>query len=164
MDERSTRRGAESGSAVRPDLQPAVRLDDDAAVRLDVLLGRLVRTLRKDGTAGLGPGSLSALVTLVRSGPMRLGDLAAKEGVAPPTLTRIVAVLEEGGHVGRTPDPDDRRAVVVAATPSGVELVTGVRSARAAALRDRIAGLSDAHRAALVAALPALEALVGDDS
>lgn len=136
---------------------------DETALRLLRVVGRLVRQSRRDGGAEVGPGSYSVLVTLTRTGPLRLGDLAQREGVAPPTLTRIVAALEEAGHLERQGDPDDRRAVLVAATPSGRSLVTGVKTARAAALRDRIAALSGADRRLLQAALPALEKLVGEE-
>jgi len=139
----------------------------DPGARLYVAMGRLIRVLRREGVPGLdtpqpGPGSFSALVTLVRSGPMRLGDLAAREAVAPPTLSRIVAALEDGGYVVRHPDPDDRRAVQVAATASGQGLVNGVGEARVAALSSRLAALPEPDRAALLAALPALEALAAD--
>jgi hypothetical protein len=50
---------------------------DDAAARISLVLGRLNRMLRRGSVTGLGPGSVSALATLVRSGPMRLGDLAS---------------------------------------------------------------------------------------
>jgi DNA-binding MarR family transcriptional regulator len=137
-------------------------LDDDAALRLYLVIGRLVRLLRRDGVAELGPGAFSALVTLAKAEPMRLGDLAAREAVAPPTLTRIVAALEEAGYVRREPDPADGRAVLVGVTPVGRDLVRGVRTARAATLRRRIAALAPSEHTALVAALPALERLVAE--
>jgi DNA-binding MarR family transcriptional regulator len=136
---------------------------DDAAARLYVVVGRLVRMLRRTGTADVSPGALSALATLSAKGPSRLGDLAAREGVVAPTMTRIVAVLEDAGLVSRQPDPADGRAVVVAATDSGVALVQGESFARSSALRRRVAALSDADRAALDAALPVLEALGRDE-
>ncbi len=140
--------------------------DDDlaaSAARLYLAMGRLARVLRRIGAGDLGPGTFSALATLARSGPMRLGDLAAREGVAPPTLTRIVAALEDSGLVVRETDPGDRRAVRVAATDEGAALTAGVRSSRSVALRDRMLALSEADRAALLAALPALEALAADE-
>src|SRR6185312_7887275 len=103
---------------------------DDAAARLYVAVGRLVRMLRRTGTADISPGALSALSTLTRSGPSRLGDLAAREAVAAPTMTRIVAALEDGGLVSRRPDPADGRAVVVETTPAGAALVQGESFAR----------------------------------
>jgi len=69
--------------------------------RLRVALARLARRLRKHELAGLTPTQLAALATVERSGPMRLGDLAAAEGIAPSTLTRLVTALEESGLVRR---------------------------------------------------------------
>ena len=50
---------------------------------------------------------------------MRIGDLAQIERVEPPTMTRLVDAMERDGHVVRSPDPADRRAVLVRATPRG---------------------------------------------
>src|SRR5580693_3647236 len=61
--------------------------------RLRVALARLSRRLRRHELAGLTPTQLAALATVERSGPMRLGDLAAAEGIAPSTLTRLVTAL-----------------------------------------------------------------------
>jgi DNA-binding MarR family transcriptional regulator len=136
----------------------------EAVARLSVALGRLIRVLRRGGTAGLGPGSISALATLARCGPMRLGDLAVRESIAPPTLTRIVASLEEAGYVLRAPDPDDRRAARVEATAAGAEVAAGVGSARVAGLRLRIDALSPDDRQALLRAIPVIEALAADEA
>jgi DNA-binding MarR family transcriptional regulator len=141
---------------------PEAPAPDDAAARLYVVVGRLVRMLRRTGIADVSPGALSALSTLARSGPSRLGDLAAREAVAAPTMTRIVAALEEAGLVSRRPDPVDGRAVVVETTEAGMTLVQGESFARSSALRRRVEALSAADRAALVAALPVLEALARD--
>lgn len=136
----------------------------DGAARLSLALARLTRVMRRGGDfGGLGPGSISALATLVRGGPMRLGDLAMREGVAPPTLTRIVAGLEDSGYVVRAPDPDDRRATRVEATDTAAELVAGVGLARVSRLRDRIDTLGDDDLRALLRALPVIEALAADD-
>jgi DNA-binding MarR family transcriptional regulator len=150
------------GEAVRPD--DDLDHDLDAAVaRLSVALGRLTRVMRRGGPTGLGPGSISALATLVRCGPMRLGDLATREGVAPPTLTRIVVGLEDSGYVVRAADPDDRRATRVQSTPAAVELMAGVGSARLTQLRARVDALAADELRALVRALSAIERLAADD-
>ncbi|WP_088318257.1 MarR family winged helix-turn-helix transcriptional regulator [Kineosporia sp. R_H_3] len=147
-----------------PDLSQDLPAEvDAAAARFYLALGRLARIVRRSGDGDLGPGTFSALATLAQLGPMRLGDLAAREGVAPPTLTRIVAALEESGLVVRETDPADRRAVRVAATPDGAALTAGVRTARSAALRDRMLALPRADLDVLLAAVPVLEALVGDE-
>ena len=136
---------------------------DDAAARLYVAVGRLVRMLRRTGRADVSPGAFSALATLNASGPARLGDLAAREGVAAPTMTRIVASLEDAGYVHRAPDPQDGRAVLVAVTEAGSATVAGERSTRSQELRRRVEALSASELAALAAALPVLETLARDE-
>jgi len=134
----------------------------DTADRLSAVLDRLVRLLRRQAPAEVGPGSLAALATLRRAGPLRLGDLAVREAVAPPTLTRMIAVLEEAGHVVRRTDEHDRRAVLVSVTPAGARVVDVALAARAVVVRARLAALDGAALAALHAAVPALEALADD--
>jgi len=134
----------------------------DLAGELAAVIGTVIRLLRRRVPTEVGPGSLAALATLHRGGPMRLGDLAAREGVSPPTLTRMIAALEDAGYVRRRPDDHDRRAVVVSITGGGTALVRQAQTARAEVLRARLAALTEAQREALVAALPALEALADD--
>lgn len=136
--------------------------ESDTAARLYLAIGRLSRSLRRSGSAGLGHGSISALSTLVTAGEQRLGDLAAREGVAAPTMSRIVAALVEAGYVRREPDPADRRAWLVKATEDGERIVSGVRSNRVQDLGKRLERLGEAERATLVAAIPVLEALLGE--
>lgn len=131
----------------------------DLSAELSGLLGRLMRMLRREAPAPVGPGSLAALVTLSRYGSLRLGDLAAREGVAPPTLTRMIAALEEAGYVTRRQDPGDRRAVQVSLTVDGSRLVAEVTQLRAEVFRQRMTAMPDDARAALEAALPALRTL-----
>ncbi|RLV50107.1 MarR family transcriptional regulator [Nocardioides mangrovicus] len=133
------------------------------AGRLYVALGRISRAVRRDSPdASVGHGALSALATLVQDGPQRLGTLAGTEGVSAPSMSRIVASLEQLGYVARTPDPDDGRAALVGASDAGRELVAGRRSDKLSALRTRIERLDPDARDALAAALPALEALAAD--
>src|SRR5580698_7178094 len=95
--------------------------------RLRVALARLSRRLRRHELAGLTPTQLAALATVERSGPMRLGDLAAAEGIAPSTLTRLVAVLEDHGYVKRCAVPGDARAWTLVVTPRGHEVLDRIR-------------------------------------
>src|SRR5436305_14025094 len=96
--------------------------------RLRVALARLSRRLRKHELAGLTPTQLAALATVERSGPMRLGDLAAAEGIAPSTLTRLVTALEESDYVRRDADPTDARASTLGITPRGHEMLERIRA------------------------------------
>ncbi|NBH08940.1 MULTISPECIES: MarR family transcriptional regulator [Amycolatopsis] len=135
----------------------------DVSGRLYLAVGRLSRSLRQAGVPGPGHGAISALATLVNSGQLRLGDLAAKEGVAAATMSRIIASLVEAGYVSRESDPVDRRAWLAKATEEGERLVSGVRSTRVQELNRRLDRLTPEHREALTAAIPALEALIADD-
>ncbi|WP_158882141.1 MarR family winged helix-turn-helix transcriptional regulator [Amycolatopsis anabasis] len=135
----------------------------DVSGRLFLAVGRLSRSLRQAGTPGPGHGAISALATLVSYGQLRLGDLAAKEGVAAATMSRIVAALVEAGYVRRESDPLDRRAWLATATEEGERMVSGVRSTRVQELGRRIDRLPEELRCSLVDALPALEALISDE-
>jgi DNA-binding MarR family transcriptional regulator len=127
--------------------------------RLRVALARLSRRLRRHQLAGLTPTQLAALSTVEQVGPLRLGDLAAAEGIAPSTLTRMVSVLEELGYVRRDADPRDARASTLAITPEGHETLEQLREEGTALLTQWLMLLSAEQRAALATALPALEAL-----
>ncbi|MTD58638.1 MarR family winged helix-turn-helix transcriptional regulator [Amycolatopsis pithecellobii] len=136
---------------------------EDVAGRLFLAVGRLSRSLRQAGSPGPGHGSISALSTLVVSGPMRLGDLAAKEGVAAATMSRIIAGLVEAGYARREPDPIDRRAWLATATEDGERLLSGVRSTRVHELNKRIDRLPEDLQEDLARGLRALEALLSDE-
>jgi DNA-binding MarR family transcriptional regulator len=127
--------------------------------RLRVALARLSRRLRKHELAGLTPTQLAALATVERSGPMRLGDLAAAEGIAPSTLTRLVTALEESGYVRRHADPSDARASTLAITPRGRDTLERLRTQTTLELAASLRLLTLAQRSALAEALPVLELL-----
>jgi DNA-binding MarR family transcriptional regulator len=64
--------------------------------------------------------SLSTLATLELTGPRRITDLAASEGVTQPSMTALVTALERSGLVKRRSEPSDRRVALVTLTPDGV--------------------------------------------
>ena len=132
--------------------------------RLRVAIARLSRQLRKHELAGLTPTQLAALATVERAGPLRLGDLAAAEQIAPSTLTRLVSVLEDRGYVERHAVPGDARAWTLAVTPRGHEVLDQIRQENTLVLADSLLTLSSDQRAALAAALPALERLADGTS
>ena len=131
--------------------------------RLRVAIARLSRRLRRHEVAGLTPTQLSALATVDRAGPLRLGDLAAAEGIAPSTLTRLVTVLAERGYVERCPVPGDARASTLTIAPEGHDALERIREQSTLLLADRMRTLTAEQRAALAAALPALEQLADAD-
>ncbi|MBF6170753.1 MarR family winged helix-turn-helix transcriptional regulator [Nocardia blacklockiae] len=127
------------------------------AADLYLSLGRISRLLRRSGDLGsLSPGSAAALASLVRTGPMRLGDLAAAERVTAPTMSRIVSGLEKVGYVERTADPVDGRAQLLTATEPAHALVNGLTSARIQRFAAALDGLAAEERAVLTTALTRL--------
>ena len=78
---------------------------------------------------GLHPGQDLLLAELWRHPGSRIGALAERLGVEPPTVTRMVARLERGGLVERRADPDDGRALLVHPTQRSRLLEAGVRRA-----------------------------------
>jgi DNA-binding MarR family transcriptional regulator len=119
---------------------------DTAAVadRLHSAAIHLLRRVRKqDAATGEGPARLSALSVLVFGGPMTLGELAAAEQVRPPTMTRIVTGLEQGGLARRMADPVDARRVQIRATAKGVRLLQRGRKRRIEYLARHLQGLAD---------------------
>jgi DNA-binding MarR family transcriptional regulator len=133
------------------------------AARLRVAIARLSRWLRRHELAGLTPTQLSARSTVERAGPLRLGDLAAAEGIAPSTLTRLVTALEERGYVVRQPVPGDARASTMAITAAGHEMLEMLRRESTTRLAESLSTLSPGQLAALAGALPALEQLANAD-
>jgi DNA-binding MarR family transcriptional regulator len=137
-----------------PDAGPVIDV-----TRLRVALARLSRRLRRHELAGLTPTQLAALATVEQSGPMRLGDLAAIEGIAPSTLTRLITALEDSGYVQRCADPTDARASTLAVTPRGHEMLERIRSETTLVLAQSLQDLTPVQRSVLSAAVPVLEQL-----
>jgi DNA-binding MarR family transcriptional regulator len=149
------------------EVTPAEASTDEApavdVTRLRVALARLSRRLRRHELAGLTPTQLAALATVERAGPMRLGDLAAAEGIAPSTLTRLVTALEDSGYVRRFADPSDARASTLAITPHGHDALDRIRTESTLVLTASLGLLTSAQRSALAEALPVLEQLAETD-
>lgn len=102
------------------------------------------------------PAQARALGVLTRHGPMRLGALSDNLRIAPRSATEVVDALEEARLVERRPDPDDRRATLVALTGSGEEVAAGIRAARAAEAEGFFARLDEADRTSLARILRTL--------
>jgi DNA-binding MarR family transcriptional regulator len=100
---------------------------------------------------------LAALAALERHESMTPGELADHEKVQPPSMTRVIAVLEERGLVRREPHATDRRQVILTVTDEGRDLVQRVRRRREAWLAQRLQELTPHERQTLRAAAPILE-------
>jgi DNA-binding MarR family transcriptional regulator len=134
--------------------------DTDLAGALDARLAALWRTLGRGGYGGLSRTAAAVLANLRHNGPQRIGDLAAAEAVAQPSMTALVTRLANAVLVQRIPDPDDARAVRVKLTADGNACLDEIRAGRAALIANRLAQLTPEQRQALEAALPALDSLV----
>ncbi|MEW2376691.1 MarR family transcriptional regulator [Micromonospora sp. NPDC047812] len=121
-------------------LAPQLR---DAITRLN----RRVRQARPVGD--LTVTQLSALTSLRLAGALTPRELADVERVQPPTMTRIVAKLEERGLVQRTPHPTDGRQVILAATEGGRAVLDQFERVRDEWLARRLAELTEAERETL---------------
>jgi DNA-binding MarR family transcriptional regulator len=139
------------------------RSDAGLATALRISVSRLARRLRverqAEGLASLSDTQLAALAVLDRHAAMTPGELAEHEKVQPPSMTRVIAVLEERRLVMRAPHPTDRRQVVLTVTEEGRTLVSQARRRRDAWLAKRLKELTPAERATLRAAAPILEKL-----
>ena len=134
-------------------MTPAPSRTDEQALagRLRIAVVRLNRRLRAQRAteAAVTLTQLSALSSLHQHGPLSPGELAAKERVQPPSMTRVIAALADAGFVTRTPHPADRRQTVVALTEAGRTYVDAEVCARERWLDERLAELSDQERAVL---------------
>ena len=129
-----------------------------SALRLSVMrLARRMRAQRAETSLTLS--QLAALATLDRHGALTPGELAAHEKVQPPSMTRLLAVLEAQGLVTRAPHPTDGRQVVVQASPAGQALLREDRRRRDAWLAQRMRTLDPEELAVLRQAATILDKL-----
>jgi DNA-binding MarR family transcriptional regulator len=145
-------------------ITPPYRSDVGLAAALRISVNRLCRRLRAERVAhGLQPElsdtQFAALALLETQASMTPGELAAHEKVQPPSMTRVIAVLEERGLVMRAPHQTDKRQVLLTVTDEGRDLVHQARKVREAWLARRLRELSPQERATLRAAAPILEKL-----
>ncbi len=139
-------------------------IEQDTQLASDLRLAalRLNRRLRAQRTdARVSLTHISALSTLHMFGAMTPGALAAKERVQPPSMTRIITVLESLGFIGRSPHPTDGRQVIVSVLPPGVDYLQAEINAREAWLDSRLSELTADQRQTLRAASDIIEQMVG---
>jgi DNA-binding MarR family transcriptional regulator len=146
--------------------QVGTRTDAGLAIAMRISISRLARRLKVEQRLGVGGSDpvlsdiqLAALSALERHQAMTPGELADYEKVQPPSMTRVIAVLEERSLVQRTAHPTDRRQVILTVTAEGRALVHRVRRRKEAWLAQRLDELSEAEVEVLRAAAPILEKL-----
>lgn len=128
---------------------------DDALGELFWRVAREVRHTTRDRLEpwDITPGHSRALVTLMRSGALRLSALSEQLRIAPRSTTEVVDALEEKGLVARRPDPYDRRATLVEVTAAGRDAGVAIRLARAEQADAFFARLSETDRTRLASIL-----------
>jgi DNA-binding MarR family transcriptional regulator len=120
----------------------------------------MARRLRQEAGAELSPSQNAALATIERHGPLTPSELAERERVQRPTVTRVLARLEEAGLVERAADPGDRRSCLVSISPAGRELLGAIRARKDAFLARRIDALEPADREVLDRAAAIIEQML----
>ena len=123
------------------------------------------RELRREARGvGVSPEQVSLLVAIKYAPGIGLRELAARERVSPPAMTKHVDRLERDGLVARTPSAEDRRRVGVSLTEEGQRVLRRVRSRRTAWLAQRLRGLSPEELAAVEAAVEPLRRLLPEEA
>lgn len=138
--------------------EPTVEVE--LAARLRLVIGRLHRRFSRRAVGGLTPSQLSVLVTVEQHGPLRLGDLATREVITPPTVTRLVSSLQDRSLVDRVTDPEDGRAALIEISQAGVTLLEEIRRERTAFIAQRLSSLEPEQRAQVADAVMLLEQLI----
>lgn len=122
---------------------------------------RVGRELRREARAlGASPEQVALLVSIKYAPGIGIGELAARERVSPPAMTKHVDRLERDRLVERTQSEDDRRRVGLTLTDEGRRLLRSVRSRRTAWLAQRLGELAPSELSALEAAVGPLSRLL----
>jgi len=133
------------------------------ASRLRLAVVRLNRRLRAQRVGDdVSLTQIAALSTLYKCGPLTPGQLAAKEGVQPPSMTRVIAALEEMKFVERRPHPTDGRQAIVELSDEGLAYVRKAISVREAWLDQRLAELGEEELEVLSRAAEIIDRMAGN--
>ncbi len=135
------------------------------ADRLRPVLLRIARQLRREAQAetGVSPGQIALLVAIKYEPGIGLAELARRERISAPGMTRSIDRLEKAGLVRRTHSSDDRRRIGLTLTDEGQRVLRRVRSRRTAWLAQRLGHLSPQDLAAVEAAIEPLSRLLEED-
>jgi DNA-binding MarR family transcriptional regulator len=124
--------------------------DDETLRALEHEMGVLVRRIRRLIAErarlvhpDLSPVAYSMLVALNDSGPRRASDLVDMFSIDKGAVSRQVSSLLELGLIERSPDPDDRRAAILAITDEGTRRLSAIQEARRREISDRLSGWAD---------------------
>ena len=134
----------------------------ELAAQLRLAITRTARRLRQEAGGALSPSQTAALSTVERHGPLTPSELATRERIQRPTVTRLLGRLEEAGLVARAADPVDRRSSLVSITPAGRALLARLRTRKDAYLATRLDALAAGDRRTLERAAAILERLLDE--
>ena len=139
-------------------MAPQTQLDTvQIADGLRPILLKLSRELRREAReVGVSPEQVSLLVAIKYQPGIGLRELAARERVSPPAMSKHVDRLERDGLVLRTPSVEDKRRVGLTLSPEGDRVLRRVRSRRTAWLATRLKGLTAEELQAIEAAIEPL--------
>jgi DNA-binding MarR family transcriptional regulator len=133
----------------------------ELANRLRPVLLLLNRHLRREAHAAGVTGGQSALLAQIRHHPgLGVRELAAREGISAPSMTRYLDRMERAGLIVRTRSAEDGRRIRIALTPKGVRVLRSVRRRRTAWLAEHLEGLSPAEQRAVSDAIEPLAQLL----
>jgi len=148
-------------SAERPDLDASAMALIARLLRVSARVdGRVADGLRE---RGLQPGWFDVLSALRRAGkPYRLspGRLASTVILSTGGMTKRLDRMQDARLIRRSPDPEDRRALLVELTPAGLRAVDGAIEAHLDAERRILGGLSRSEQAELERLLRLLDASI----
>lgn len=119
------------------------------AQNLATSVARLNRRLRQERRSALTATQLAVLGTVRLLGPCTPSQVAQRERVSPPSVTRTLGCLVDEGLLLREPHPDDGRQVLVRLSDKGEDVVAEERARRDAWLDRRLRALSADERAVL---------------
>jgi len=139
--------------------EPSASSTLELASRLGRALVLLRRQAWRHNPSDLTLSQVSALATVVRSGPMSVGQLADAEALPSPAVTRLADKLEAVGLIGRRPNPQDRRGVLLEPTAKGRQLMAEREEARNSWLAERLGALPSADKLVLERAVRILESM-----
>jgi DNA-binding MarR family transcriptional regulator len=146
-------------------------IDQTQVARLTDVVTRLRRALRSSIRTDYPWESLPMaqveLLQTLAAGPLRVGELATRQRLAPNTVSGLIGKLLESGFVDRQNDPGDRRTARIALTPAGERQLTDWQQAHERRLAGALGTLAPADRKAVVHAIPGLERLaaaLGEES
>jgi DNA-binding MarR family transcriptional regulator len=134
--------------------------DQELAAGLRLAVTRTARRLRQEAGGGLTPTLTAALSTIERHGPLTPSELAEREGIRRPTVTRLIRGLEADGFVERAAAAHDGRSSLISITRDGKALLRSVRTRKDAFLAQRLGALTPADRRTLERAASLLEGIL----